>query len=97
MRGPGGGYIMAYSAEEMRISDIIMAVDEPISATRCTAASPSGCMQNKARCITHDLWSELTNHIHLYLSSVSVADVCDRKILGSSGVFHMENAKAGRV
>lgn len=97
VRGPGGGYVMAYPADEMRISDIIMAVDEPISATRCKAASPNGCMQNKARCITHDLWSELTNHIHLYLSSVTVADVCNRNVLGSSGAYHMKAAKSGRI
>jgi len=92
VRGPGGGYILAYSAEKMRISDIILAVDEQLNATRCEANSPSGCMGNKARCITHDLWSELTNQIHLYLSSVTVADVCERKVLGSSGAFHLENA-----
>ena len=94
VRGPGGGYALAYSADEMRISDIIIAVDEPIKATRCKADSPSGCMQNNARCITHDLWSELTNQIHLYLSSVTVMDVCERRVLGTSGVFHQENARA---
>ena len=88
VRGPGGGYLLARSAEETRISDIILAVDEPIKATRCTPPSPLGCTSNKSRCLTHDLWEELGNHIYLYLSSVTLADVVDKRILGSSGAIH---------
>ena len=86
VRGPGGGYLLAHGPTELRISDIIMAVDEPMSATRCKPGSPEGCHQNKSRCLTHDLWQELTNQIYLYLSSVTLADVCDRRILGTSGL-----------
>jgi Rrf2 family transcriptional regulator, iron-sulfur cluster assembly transcription factor len=84
VRGPGGGYLLAHPPEVMRVSDIILAVDEPIRATRCSAGSPAGCKTNRSRCLTHDLWEELGNQIHLYLSSVTVADVCERRILGSS-------------
>lgn len=87
VRGPGGGYLLAHPAEATRISDIILAVDEPIRATRCAPGSPTGCRSNKSRCLTHDLWEELGNQIHLYLSSVSLADVCARRILGTSGVI----------
>jgi Rrf2 family transcriptional regulator, iron-sulfur cluster assembly transcription factor len=84
VRGPGGGYLLAQAVDEMRVSDIILAVDEPIRATRCAPGSPSGCRSNKSRCLTHDLWEELGNQIHLYLSSVTLADVCQRRVLGSS-------------
>ena len=87
VRGPGGGYLLAHSVDETRISDIILAVDEPIRATRCQPGSPAGCQTTKARCMTHDLWEELGNQIHLYLSSVSLADVCNRRILGTSGII----------
>lgn len=87
VRGPGGGYLLAHPADATRISDIILAVDEPIRATRCAPGSPSGCRSNKSRCLTHDLWEELGNQIHLYLSSVTLADVCARRILGTSGVI----------
>ena len=69
----------------MRISDIILAVDEPIEATRCKSGSSLGCTGTKSRCLTHDLWSELGNQIYLFLSSISLADVCERRVLGSSG------------
>jgi Rrf2 family transcriptional regulator, iron-sulfur cluster assembly transcription factor len=87
VRGPGGGYLLAHPVEESRVSDIIVAVDEPIRATRCAPGSPAGCRSNKSRCLTHDLWEELGNQIHLYLSSVSLADICNKRILGTSGVI----------
>ena len=86
VRGPGGGYLLAHEDTETRISDIILAVDEPIRATRCTPGQPFGCRINKSRCMTHDLWEELGNQIYLYLSSVTVADVVNKQILGTSGV-----------
>lgn len=90
VRGPGGGYLMAREADETRVSDIIMAVDELIKATRCTPGSPSGCHLNKSRCMTHDLWEELGNQIYLYLSSVTVSDIVERRVLGSSGLLFQE-------
>ena len=86
VRGPGGGYVLAYAPEATRISDIILAVDEPIRATRCTPGQPFGCRSNQSRCQTHDLWEELGNQIYLYLSSVTVADVIGRCVLGTSGL-----------
>ncbi len=88
VRGPGGGYLLARPSDEMRVSDIIAAVDEAIKTTRCSAGSPSGCHQDQSRCLTHDLWVELSNQIYLYLSSVSLADVCDKRVLGTSGELH---------
>jgi Rrf2 family iron-sulfur cluster assembly transcriptional regulator len=94
VRGPGGGYLLAREDTETRISDIILAVDEPIRATRCTPGQPFGCRINKSRCMTHDLWEELGNQIYLYLSSVTVADVVAKRILGTSGVVR-ETAGSG--
>jgi Rrf2 family iron-sulfur cluster assembly transcriptional regulator len=90
VRGPGGGYLLGQSAEDMRISDVILAVDEPIRATRCTPGAPTGCRGSKVRCLTHDLWEELGNQIHLYLSSVTLADVVAQRVLGRSGALHCE-------
>src|SRR5271166_6249098 len=90
VRGPGGGYLLAHDRSETRIADVILAVDEPIRATRCAPGAPVGCRGNRTRCLTHDLWEELGNQIHLYLSSVSLADVCERRVLGTSGRVHCE-------
>ena len=88
VRGPGGGYLLSHTADETRVSDVILAVDEPIKATRCQPGSPFGCRFDKGRCLTHDLWEELGNQIYLFLSSVTLADVCQRRVLGASGLFH---------
>jgi Rrf2 family transcriptional regulator, iron-sulfur cluster assembly transcription factor len=97
VRGPGGGYFLAHGADGTRIADIILAVDEPIRATRCTPGAPTGCSGNKSRCLTHDLWEELGNQIHLYLSSVTLADVIENRILGRSGALHRERVESPAV
>ncbi|HEX7967363.1 MAG TPA: Rrf2 family transcriptional regulator [Stellaceae bacterium] len=94
VRGPGGGYLLGYAADETRISDVILAVDEPIRATRCTPGAPTGCRGSKSRCLTHDLWEELGNQIHLYLSSVTLADVVEQRVLGRAGALHCERRDA---
>lgn len=93
VRGPGGGYHLARDPEDIQVSDIILSVDEPIKATRCKESSGEGCLGNGARCITHDLWDELSRQIHLFLSEVSLGDVIHRRVLGRSGIY--EDAESG--
>ena len=89
VRGPGGGYLLSRTCDEVRIADIILAVDEPIKVTRCKSGSPEGCTSNKSRCLTHDLWEGLGAQIHLYLSSISLADIVHKRVLSrrNSGTF----------
>ena len=84
VRGPGGGYNLAKPQDNLSVADIILAVDEPIAATRCKTGSTKGCTKTGARCVTHDLWEELGQQIHVFLSSVSLADVVERRMLGRS-------------
>ena len=82
---PGGGYRLSRpSPASLRIADVILAVDEPIAATRCKPGSAKGCTGQGARCVTHDLWEELGRQIHVFLSSVSLADVVEKRVLGRS-------------
>jgi Rrf2 family iron-sulfur cluster assembly transcriptional regulator len=90
VRGPGGGYVLAFPPRDTRISDIIIAVDEPVHATRCKPGSPTGCTTDGSRCLTHDLWEELGQQIRLFLASVSLEDVCQRRVLGRSGQIHRD-------
>jgi Rrf2 family iron-sulfur cluster assembly transcriptional regulator len=79
LRGPGGGYLLARTSAETSIAEIVMAVDEPLRATRCSAKG-KGCMLKGERCLTHDLWEEMGRQIHGYLASVSLADVVGGKL-----------------
>ncbi len=80
VRGPGGGYKLAQAAEDIRISDVILAVDEPIRTTGCKPGTAAGCIRRTSRCMTHDLWEVLGHQIHSYLNSVSLADVCAGRV-----------------
>jgi Rrf2 family iron-sulfur cluster assembly transcriptional regulator len=93
-RGPGGGYLLTHGRTATRISDIILAVDEPIRAVRCKPGTTLGCRGDRSRCLTHDLWEELSNQIHLYLSSVTLEDVCEKRVLGTSGLTYRASAAA---
>jgi len=80
VRGPGGGYTLGREAGHLRIADIIMAVDEPISTTRCAPGAPQGCHQNNSRCLTHDLWHSLGTLIQTFLSEVTLKDICEGQV-----------------
>jgi len=82
VRGPGGGYRLSRPSAELRLADIIVAVDEPIAAPRCKPGSSKGCPAQGARCVTHGLWEELGRQIHVFLSGVSLADVVEKRVLG---------------
>ena len=96
VRGPGGGYLLARSSGDTRISDIVLSVDEPIKVTRCTPGVPEGCHSNKSRCLTHDLWEGLGNQIHSYLSSVSLADIVEQNTLGTNAELYSDEQVASR-
>ena len=85
VRGPGGGYLLAHRPERdphRRHHPRGRRADR--RASRCRPGEAVGCRGDRSRCLTHDLWEELGNQIHLYLSSVSLADVCERRVLGTS-------------
>lgn len=78
IKGPGGGYRLAFPPEDIFIVDIIKAAEESVKMTRCNANEIGGCMHNKAKCLTHDLWVNLENKIIEYLSQISLMDVCNQ-------------------
>ena len=87
VRGPGGGYLLARAPREMPIADIVLAVDEPASGTRCTPTQPLNCRDTEPRCLTHDLWEQLGNQMYQYLRSVSLEDVIEQRVLATCGAL----------
>jgi Rrf2 family protein len=72
-RGRSGGYVLGRDPSEIRISEIMSAVEEPVRMTRCDDGS-MGCIGD-TRCLTHDLWHALGDHIERFLNEVTLADV----------------------
>jgi Rrf2 family iron-sulfur cluster assembly transcriptional regulator len=93
IRGPGGGYVLSRRADRIHISDIVLAVDEPVRVTRCSPGSPDGCSANEVRCSTHELWEALGNQIYGFLNSITLADVCARRISGTGQPAWTNSAK----
>lgn len=79
-RGPGGGYSLSKDSEDIRISEIVCAVDEPLQVTRCQGDAIDGCVAGR-QCLTHDLWSALGRQIYGFLSAVTLGDVVNRRNL----------------
>ena len=95
VRGPGGGYRLARPAHETSIAEIILAVDEPIDTVACDRHSEVGCTGKTGRCLAHDLWDELGRHIYLFLNSITLDDVLNRRVLGAAGGARMGRDGAG--
>lgn len=75
-RGPGGGYKLKCSTDELSISSVIMAVDETVKVAACD--SSEGC-HGEQRCLTHDLWQDLSNEIKEFLDGITLADMMNNK------------------
>ncbi len=76
VRGPGGGYKLSRSSEEISVAQIIDAVNESIDATSCGG---SGTCQHGQVCLTHYLWCDLSDQIHAFLSGISLASLVARQ------------------
>ena len=79
VRGPGGGYSLARSSAHISIADIIVAVDEPLDATKC--GGMANCHDDR-QCVTHNLWTGLNESIYAYLVAVSLKQVVDSEKAG---------------
>jgi Rrf2 family iron-sulfur cluster assembly transcriptional regulator len=74
-RGPGGGYSLSRLPGDIAISEVVTAVDESVDATRCGGR---GDCQDGNRCLTHELWAELSEQIYSFLNDISLADLVDQ-------------------
>lgn len=75
VRGPGGGYRLARAPEAITIAEIMAAVDERLNAMGCGGKPGESCGGSTAQCLTHDLWEQLSAHVHVFLSRTTLADV----------------------
>lgn len=71
-RGPGGGYMLKNSADDVSVSDIILAVDESCKVVDC---GDSGGCHGDYQCLTHDLWQELSNEIRSFLDGITLSEI----------------------
>jgi len=75
VRGAKGGYVLEISPEDIKISNIISAVDEEIKMLNCKKESKKGCNNKTLKCITHNLWDQLDQHINDFFEKVKLQDL----------------------
>jgi len=77
-RGPSGGYLLLKSPEEIKLSSIIKAVDEKVKTVACKKESKKGCNGKSIKCITHNLWDDLEDHINSFFEKNTLRDIVFR-------------------
>lgn len=75
VRGPGGGYRLARPASEIRVSDILAAVDETVDAMHKGAGASGGSSGSRAQSLTNRLWEGLSAHVYVFLHQTRLSDV----------------------
>ena len=90
VRGPGGGYRLAKDMAQVSVADIILAVDEPVDSTQC--GGKENCHDGQ-KCITHDLWTNLDQHIVDYLGAVTLKQLVDDQKARQNGVVQVQDMR----
>jgi len=75
IRGVNGGYILSKNPDEIKLSNIFYAVQEEVKTVKCKKESKKGCNGKSYKCITHNLWDELENHIQSFFNKKNLADL----------------------
>jgi Rrf2 family iron-sulfur cluster assembly transcriptional regulator len=89
VRGPGGGYRLARSASEIRVVDILSAVDESVDALRMGAGASGGSSGSKAQSLSNRLWEGLSAHVYVYLHQTRLSDVIANELAPCPAVPHL--------
>ena len=74
-RGANGGYVLEKPASDIKLSNIIFAVDEEVKTLNCKKNSKRGCNNKSTKCITHNLWDQLDQHINNFFEKVKLQDL----------------------
>ena len=81
VRGPGGGYRLARAPEAIRISEVMAAVDETVSALHQGAGASGGVSGSRAQSMTNRLWESLSAHVYVFLHQTRLSDVVGNEMV----------------
>lgn len=89
VRGPGGGYRLARSASEIRVVDVLSAVDETVNALHKGAGASGGASGSKAQSLTNRLWEGLSAHVYVFLHQTRLSDLTANDLAPCPAVPHL--------
>ena len=79
-RGTQGGYVLNKKAKEIKLTNILDAVDEKVKTVQCKKELKKGCNGKATKCLTHNLWDELETHINSFFDKKSLEDLVQDNI-----------------
>ena len=79
VRGNQGGYVLSKKPNDIKLTNIFHALDEKVKTVQCKKDSKKGCNGRSTKCITHNLWDELENHINSFFEQKSLKDLVQDK------------------
>ncbi len=80
VRGPGGGYKLAKPSNEIRVVDILTAVEESVNAMSQGAGASGGLSGSRAQSMTNRLWEGLSAHVYVYLHQTRLSDIVENDL-----------------
>ncbi|MEP4195902.1 MAG: Rrf2 family transcriptional regulator [Aliishimia sp.] len=80
VRGPGGGYKLSRATSEIRVSEILAAVDETVDAMHKGAGASGGASGSRAQSLTNRLWEGLSAHVYVFLHQTRLSDVVGNEL-----------------
>jgi Rrf2 family iron-sulfur cluster assembly transcriptional regulator len=89
VRGPGGGYRLARPASEIRVSDVLAAVDETVDAMHKGAGASGGASGSRAQSLSNRLWEGLSAHVYVFLHQTRLSDVAGNTLAPCPAVPHL--------
>ena len=89
VRGPGGGYRLARAASDIRVVDILSAVDETVNAMHKGAGASGGASGSRAQSLTNRLWEGLSAHVYVFLHQTRLSDVIANELAPCPAVPHL--------
>ena len=75
IRGTQGGYVLNKNPNDIKLTNIFNAVDEKVKTVQCKKDSKKGCNGRLTKCVTHNLWDELENHINNFFEKKNLEDL----------------------
>ena len=92
VRGPGGGYKLAKAPSDIRVADVLGAVDETVSALHTGAGASGGVSGSRAQSLTNRLWEGLSAHVYVFLHQTRLSDIVENELAPCPAVpalFHV--------
>ena len=80
VRGPGGGYRLARDPADIRVSDVMEAVEENVDAMHTGAGASGGVSGSRAQSMTNRLWEGLSAHVYVFLHQTTLAEVIGNRM-----------------